>query len=84
MTKSEFLLFRQTRGWMYSHALTVTGNYVAGVHQMTNPSLNRRVISGKVIVNPDDCGGAPAVDWDLNGVAIDHDFGDLDIETVGR
>lgn len=80
MTQDELNRLRQIQPWRHSHAVTKTGYYVAGVQRMLNPSYgNQRIITGNVVENPQ--GERMEVmghgEWWLNGVAINHDFGDL-------
>lgn len=87
MTPAELHRLRQTQHWRNAHALTVTGYYAAGVQRMNSPSYgNQRIITGNVVENPQ--GERMEVmghgEWWLNGVAINHDFGDLNMETVNR
>ncbi len=87
MTPDQLNKLRQTQHWRYAHALTTTGYYVAGVQKMQSPSYgNQRIIVGNVVENPK--GERLEImghgEWWLNGVAINHEFGDLNMETVSR
>lgn len=83
MTKSEFIKDRERMPWMWYHALTVKGLYVCGVKRMPVPSRkNQMCITGRVLYFAGKSDKADFADWSLNGVALGHDFGDLDMETV--
>lgn len=83
MTKQEFLKDRQRMPWMNWHALTVKCIYVCGVKRMQVPSRkNQMCIVGRVLWFSDCEDKADYADWNLNGVALGHDYGNLDMETV--
>lgn len=79
MTKQEFLKDRQRMPWMNWHALTVKGIYVCAVKKMPIQSRKQICITGRILHSDK----ADYADWNLNGVALGHDYGDLDMETVG-
>ena len=82
MTKQEFLSLRPRHNWMYCHALTQSGYYVCGVKREQDPILNQRVIAGRLQVIKNNPFYDEYVAWNINGVALDHDYGNLDMETV--
>lgn len=82
MTPAQLTNLRQTENWRYAHALTVTGYYVAGV--VKHVFKDFPYYSGRIVENPQGEWLEPAKyeKWRIDGRAINHDFGDLDMSTV--